>query len=878
MAAVTDINSEDYLVVLSQKAVAFRREVHAPERIFKWVDPETAAEGYLVLYSIINGVSGGGIFMHAGATLQEVIDIAANMSRKFTVTRPQIGGAKAGIRFDHKDPRASGVLRRFIRTMAEQLRSVWVTAGDLNTDDQFIEKCIQEDIGLPTCQHFLAFLYAASTQSTNRSEMLKKFIPHPASPFFPLIEGAVGYGVARAVEAIVRFARFADLQECPANSAKPRIVIQGFGAVGSSLAYFCDVHGIADVVGIADKDGYLYHSDGQPLPVREMLLQRARVIAMLDTDADRRSVHQKNLICNLNDEFCSMHGLVLCRRATVNSKPSAAEEEGFLLSFLKTVPQFDVLSLCASRYALTPAIVQLLLASTSRRFVVCGANNVFGVVNQDGTAAEDAANSGLNALQQAGHVVVPDWVANSGTAQLFHRVLSVGFEESQTDVAQQILDACAKPIVEYIDKAANLVSHHLQYVAFACESIAEYVQKYPIPFPETETSGVAVGMPPLIQLSLPMELVPGRSPYNCLPLLSALQIPVEERVMRISRCLEEVFPEDSLVSLISNCSSPVAYDGFEPSGRMHIAQGIRKRIIVDTLTECGFTFIFWVADWFAFLNHKMGGRMESIRLVGEYFIEVWKACGMKMDRVKFLWASEEFHKRGDEYWARVLDISTKFSVDRITRCGAIMGRSDKNLSASQIFYPCMQCADIFFLGVDGCQLGTDQRKVNVLALEYADKASLPKPVIMSHHMLPGLKMGQEKMSKSDPASAIFMEDSPEEVEQKIGGAFCPPATVERNPCMAYMQLIVFPAAKSAIQVLLNNNLSRYYGAADFCRFSEDYVAGIVSPQELKRVLALEINKLLEPVRQHFRQDDHARRLLEEVAKLRADTSGTSPAA
>ena len=28
-------------------------------------------------------------------------------------------------------------------------------------------------------------------------------------------------------------------------------------------------------------------------------------------------------------------------------------------------------------------------------------------------------------------------------------------------------------------------------------------------------------------------------------------------------------------------------------------------------------------------------------------------------------------------------------------------------------YPAMQCADIFFLKVDVCQLGMDQRKVNV---------------------------------------------------------------------------------------------------------------------------------------------------------------------
>lgn len=47
------------------------------------------------------------------------------------------------------------------------------------------------------------------------------------------------------------------------------------------------------------------------------------------------------------------------------------------------------------------------------------------------------------------------------------------------------------------------------------------------------------------------------------------------------------------------------YDGFEPSGRMHIAQGIFK---VHNVNKCtyqnnGGTFIFWIADWFALMKY-----------------------------------------------------------------------------------------------------------------------------------------------------------------------------------------------------------------------------------------------------------------------------------
>lgn len=48
------------------------------------------------------------------------------------------------------------------------------------------------------------------------------------------------------------------------------------------------------------------------------------------------------------------------------------------------------------------------------------------------------------------------------------------------------------------------------------------------------------------------------------------------------------------------------------------------------------------------------------------------------------------------------------------------------------------------------------------------------------------------MSKSDPSSAIFMEDSEQEVNTKIKKAFCPPGVVAGNPCLSYVDMLVFP--------------------------------------------------------------------------------------
>ncbi|RYY32550.1 hypothetical protein EON62_05220, partial [archaeon] len=152
-------------------------------------------------------------------------------------------------------------------------------------------------------------------------------------------------------------------------------------------------------------------------------------------------------------------------------------------------------------------------------------------------------------------------------------------------------------------------------------------------------------------------------------------------------------------------------------------------------------------------------------------MQVWKAAGMDMTNVEFLWASDEINAHANEYWLRVMDVARRNNVSRvrasvttcacarppavctvqwcsstrvprpllllqITRCCTIMGRKETDeMSAAQIFYPCMQCADVFFLKADICQLGMDQRKVNMLAREYCDAAEPKikfKPIVLSH--------------------------------------------------------------------------------------------------------------------------------------------------
>ncbi|HVL48257.1 MAG TPA: tyrosine--tRNA ligase [Candidatus Thermoplasmatota archaeon] len=349
---------------------------------------------------------------------------------------------------------------------------------------------------------------------------------------------------------------------------------------------------------------------------------------------------------------------------------------------------------------------------------------------------------------------------------------------------------------------------------------------------------------------------------------------LEDRVALVASVGEEVVTVEELRALLATKPRPVAYDGFEPSGTIHIAQGILRAINVNKLTKAGCHFKMFVADWHAWANNKMGGDLEKIQTTGRYLQEIWKATGMDLANVEFVWASE--FVTDEEYWKKVMNIARDSSLDRILRTTQIMGRSDKDkLSAAQILYPCMQAADIFHLGADITQLGMDQRKVNMLAREVGPKLGFWKPVVVSHRMIMGL--GQPppadadaearalamKMSKSNPDSGIFMTDTRADVERKIKNAYCPQKQADENPVLEYMRTMVFERFPT-VTVSRPEKFGGDVVYESYASLEAAYVGGHLHPMDLKKTCAEHLNRLLDPVREHFEKDEKARALKAQV--------------
>jgi tyrosyl-tRNA synthetase len=367
-------------------------------------------------------------------------------------------------------------------------------------------------------------------------------------------------------------------------------------------------------------------------------------------------------------------------------------------------------------------------------------------------------------------------------------------------------------------------------------------------------------------------------------MVSTVGLSTAERVRLIQRNTEEVIGADEIAPLLEQGLPLRHYIGLEISGKIHLGTGLMVMQKVRDLQRAGVRCTIFLADWHTWLNNKLGGERERIKEVAEKYFKKGlkaslKAVGGDPDQLDFVLGSDLYH-HNDQYWETLIQVCKNTSLSRIERSISIMGRKEGDaVDFAMLIYPPMQVADIFALQANFAHGGIDQRKAHVIARDVAETLDiLPlkdrhgktiKPIILHTSLLLGLDKPptwplptdpaeirairtQMKMSKSRPASAVFIHDTPDEIRKKIRKAFCPPET-EYNPVLDWIKNLVF-----------NNDLPFYVartpangGDVTFAAYDDllaAYTSGALHPGDLKNGCAEALISLMEPIRADFEGD------------------------
>ncbi|ELY76087.1 tyrosine--tRNA ligase [Natrinema pallidum] len=318
----------------------------------------------------------------------------------------------------------------------------------------------------------------------------------------------------------------------------------------------------------------------------------------------------------------------------------------------------------------------------------------------------------------------------------------------------------------------------------------------------------------------------------------------------LTRNAEEVVTDEEVRDLAEDAAGKRAYVGYEPSGVLHLGHLLTANKLID-LQEAGMEVVILLADVHAYLNEK--GSFEDIRETAEQMKAQFLAYGLDEELTEFVYGSE--FQLEDDYTLDLHHLERETTMNRAQRAMAEI-QGDETAKVSHLVYPLMQTLDIEYLDLDLAVGGLDQRKVHMLAreklpeLDYEVRPAIHTPIVAN------LTDGEGKMSSSEGIT-ISMEDSTDELEDKVNSAYCPPTrdpepsedgTERENPVLELFEYHVFPR----FDEIVVERPEKYGGDLtydDYEDLAADLESGDLHPADAKGTLATYLDELIAPGRE-----------------------------
>jgi len=323
---------------------------------------------------------------------------------------------------------------------------------------------------------------------------------------------------------------------------------------------------------------------------------------------------------------------------------------------------------------------------------------------------------------------------------------------------------------------------------------------------------------------------------------------------------QETVPKDGLVDLFKENSHPKHYVGIEISGFLHLGSLLSTGYKINDFMEAGVECTVFLADWHTFINDKLGGSWENISKVSKYYEKAFKEVCPGVNVV----LGSKLIQENKEYWSDFVKFTKHTSLKRVQRTLTIMGRSEneEKIDLAKLLYPPMQAIDIHTLDVDIAHAGMDQRKAHMLVRDVFPKLGWKVPVSVHHKILPSLSKSRTKqetdsgdvstkMSKSDPKSGIFINDTDEDIEAKIRKSWCEQGNVIDSPLIDIVESIILPKLES-IKIEMNNEYQTEYNS--FYEFQNDVLKNKIHPADLKNAVADSLIEIVSPLREKLQLD------------------------
>lgn len=220
---------------------------------------------------------------------------------------------------------------------------------------------------------------------------------------------------------------------------------------------------------------------------------------------------------------------------------------------------------------------------------------------------------------------------------------------------------------------------------------------------------------------------------------------------------------------------PILVSGMQPTGRLHIGNYLGAlRNFVDLQNSGNYQCYFFLADLHALTEGPEPRVLAEniLNLTADYL-----AAGLDPKK-SLIYQQSQIPAHTALAW--VLDTVTPMGeLERMTQYKDKAARQAANVNAGLFGYPVLMAADIILYDAKFVPVGDDQLQHLELTRTVARRFNArfggetfiePKGVLTQTPRVMSLKDPLKKMSKSDPDSCLFIDDSPEDIKRKLARA------------------------------------------------------------------------------------------------------------
>jgi tryptophanyl-tRNA synthetase len=224
--------------------------------------------------------------------------------------------------------------------------------------------------------------------------------------------------------------------------------------------------------------------------------------------------------------------------------------------------------------------------------------------------------------------------------------------------------------------------------------------------------------------------------------------------------------------------------GIKPSGRLHLGNYLGTLINWPKYVE-EYDCYFFIADWHSLTelrdNYSAENKTEEIK---NLIINIL-ALGLDPEKCTFF-VQSHIKEHAELSWIFSCVTPVSF-LERMTQFKDKSAKNEKNINAGLFTYPVLMAADVLIYDADLVPVGIDQVQHIELSREtarffnnkFGQIFKAPEPKLTDIPKVMSLIHPDKKMSKSDgDKSCIYLDDSPEEITEKIKKATADEAGLE----------------------------------------------------------------------------------------------------